>query len=214
MWLIEKGVEEAVQSIRKTYPEDTFYAFVLSTYGDRSSVSLHANSYENLERVYTASNIVTDPGKIEARFKELQNIFGDDKKKLAKMKRSKAQELAYYKWGWMEWLDYEFIAEQATLEETWQWLDDLRQAFSGGEDKFSEEYFDAVWEYVPLCMIEAMKNCEAKGVFGRGAERANLLLYTGEYDGGEDDDILTSAKQLNPPEVFAKYESEIRAMFE
>jgi hypothetical protein len=85
MWLIEKGVEEAVQSIRKTYPEDTFYAFVLSTYGDRSSVSLHANSYENLERVYTASNIVTDPGKIEARFKELQNIFGDDKKKLAKM---------------------------------------------------------------------------------------------------------------------------------
>lgn len=208
--LIERGIEEALVSIRTLYPNDHFYAFVLSTYGDRSSVSLHANSYENLERVYAASDIETDSVKIEARYAELRGIFGSGAKKIAKMKRTKAQELAYYKWGWMEWLDYEFIGDQPILEKTWIWLEECRKSFSPDEESFSESYFEATYSYVPECMITAMKNCDEKGLFGRGAAREETLLYTGEYDVGDEQEMLATVKQLNPPSVAAKYENEMR----
>jgi len=208
--LIERGIEDALKSIRATYPDDHFYAFVLSTYGDRSSVSLHANSYENLERVYAASEIETDPAKLEARFAELRGIFGRGAKKYAKMKQAKAQELAYYKWGWMEWLDYEFIAEQTVLEQTWTWLDECRKRFSPDGESFSDDYFDVAWKCVPECMLIAMENCDKKGLFGTGEARETCLLYTGEYDGGEEDDMLASVKRLNPPSIVEKYEMEMR----
>lgn len=208
--LIERGIEEAFTSIRALYPNDHFYAVVLSTYGDRSSVSLHANSYENLELVYAASDIETDPAKIEARYAELKGIFGSGARKVAKMKRAKAEELAYYKWGWMEWMDYEFIGEQPILEETWTWLDECRKRFSLDGESFSERYFEAAWKYVPEAMITAMENCDKKGVFGTGEARDSLLLYTGEYDGGDEQDMLDVVKRLNPPHIVDRFENDMR----
>ena len=201
--LIEQGIEASLVEIESKFSDETFYAYALSTHGDVSSVSFHANSHENLQRVYQASEIEIDPERIEARFTELEKKLSKDSKRLIKLKNLKAAELAYYRWGWMEWLEYECIGDQEVMERTWQWLKDRSQNYLDEDGCLGEKWFDEVLEIVLNCMKLALKRCDERGLFGVGKAREDIVLYYGLYDGD-----TYGLFELNPKVTAEKYKAE------
>lgn len=160
---------------KAAHADETFFAFVLTTYGTGSLGGCSANTIENHCRIWDRARTHAD---------------------------ARPQDEHYYKWYCGEWGDYEFIGEQSLsfLEPSrlyHQALETLRGLLRDQRRDESEAW--GCCEDYPLheALFEALHQLDVEGVFGVGDARHNTLVYMTEYD-GRDEVERWSIERLNP----------------
>ncbi|MAN67357.1 DUF4303 domain-containing protein [uncultured Hyphomonas sp.] len=185
-YAIVSGIERLWKSVLLEHHDDTFYAFVLTTYSDASAIGASACSIEHFERLFH------------------QNRYT--------IRESRAA--AFLKWYWGDWGDYELIGDQSVFEEANQILDDLMSRTSKAERSLLDQFqpwFGGYERIVHSAMYDALKIVTKKNVFQQ-ASSPPPLVFMGVYD-GEDNLTLKSACTLNTQATWKRHEAEFRKAF-
>jgi Domain of unknown function (DUF4303) len=199
------AAERVFRDAIAAHSDETFYAFVLTSYGNRLG-GASANTVENHERIWSA----------------VQEERPDDHDPEWKW---------HYKWVSRAWGDYELIGDQSAFDRV-RSID--RRARAALSDFFSDadvlnkhtdidfgslnphpEESGPSWSCLDgdpffAAVAGALGLVTARGVFGSGAELERVVLFVEEYESVafEEPVALWSARRLNSMAAFQKFELE------
>lgn len=172
--------KKAFPAIRAQHPDEQFYFFGLYTSGSYSYVTPTCSTYQGLKEVVEAY-------QTEAYFAAMP------KDELVKSLKWSPCDSPLHTEGedYFEELDAEllFIDEE------------LDRLYSGKPD---EKEVDAFVHQIENCLIQAMKELDAAGVFGTPEERAQVTLGIMMGDQSTEDRIRF-VKALNPPDLAEQF---------
>lgn len=183
------AAREAFQIVREKHPGEQFYAFALCTDLDVRGMCGSANSEEGLQ------------WRLGRRLEKKPSFRDREEAAVAKAGIAWDDYLNYYRWNLPEWAYHnikgsDFGAPVSMLSDP---LEDLED----DPEESDPEGFDAHRARVCGSMILAMRDLDAEGLFGSGADREAVVLLVDLVEPPEKYWFaVESARRLNPPGVF------------
>lgn len=176
---LQQSVTSAARGVflraREKRAHETFFAYVITTYGTGSLGGCCINTLENNKRVWAEAQ---------------------------KQSYTKPNDELYYKWCCADWGDGEYVDNhQDSFMEAWDAYDRAMQTYcrllaEAGQD-VSDAYGFAEDHPLHVALAMALEQLDREGVFGTGDARQNALVFMTQYD-GEDQLIPWSIARLNP----------------
>ena len=176
---LQQAVCDAARGVflnaRAKRPNETFIAYVLTSYGSGALGGCCINTAENHERVWRQA---------------LTHGY------------TKPEDEAFYKWGVVDWGEGEYVDDhQDVFDGPWARYDRAMKTYGAlladsGRD--ADEIY--AWsEDHPLhhALASALEQLDSEGVFGTGEARGNALVFMMQYD-GHHEIAPWSIARLNP----------------
>lgn len=176
---LQDSVRDAARGVflnaRAKRPNETFFAFVLTSYGTGSLGGCCINTLENHARVWREA---------------LTQSY------------TKPSDEHYYKWCCADWGEGEYVDDhQDAFNDAWTAYERAMTTLARLLTEAGRDDSDAwgFWEEHPLhlALAGALEQLDREGVFGEGPARENALVFMTQYD-GEDGMIPWSIERLNP----------------
>jgi hypothetical protein len=175
----------AIQRLRGTRPNDTFYSFAFYTSGEFGYAFLTASSYEGLDE------------SVAACLQQPMYAYHDP----AKLRR-------YLKWFPCDSPLHEFCEEACgELDEI---MHEVCETYLEIEDDSEAEIFV---EQVVTAFLSALRQLDSEGLVGTPGQRSSLVLNLLMGD-QSDEDRLQFAALVNPPDVVSSFASDLAAAHE
>jgi hypothetical protein len=176
---LQNAVRDAARGVflraKQKRANETFFAYVLTTYGTGSLGGCCINTIENNERVWREAQAhdYTEP-----------------------------TDEHYYKWCCADWGEGEYVDDhQDEFAAAWSSYDLAMETYRRLLTEHGQDESDAFgWtEDHPLhnALANALEQLDREGVFGSGPARHNTLIFMTQYD-GDDKIIPWSIERLNP----------------
>lgn len=175
------------QRAKADHAHETFFAYVLSTYGSGALGGCAVNTIENHRRVWD---------------KALAQSY------------TRIEEEPHYKWFCGEWQEFEFVGDQFEFDAVYPLFNKAMETLEALLEQRGRDGADiyGVWEEHPvyIALADALAQLDREGLFGSGETRRNTLVYVAQYD-GEPGIERWSIERLNPfaPEILKQEASSV-----
>lgn len=162
---LQQAVCDAARGVfvnaRAKRPNETFFAYVLTSYGSGSLGGCCINTVENHQRIWREA--------LAHRY-------------------TKPEDEAFYKWGVIDWGEGEYVDDhQDAFSGPWTQYDRAMKTYGAllaESGQHAEKLYD--WsEDHPLhqALARALEQLDREGVFGKDTARRNALVFMMQYDG-------------------------------
>ena len=179
---IVSAARQAFSYVRQQHPDETFYAFGLSTDSDVATIDPISNSEEGLQRLG----------------QKYERLMGEEYEKM-RQKYDEPGLPLWLRWGPDNWEEYEGAGGH--------YFGRVQEIVSARYEYDSDEEFVARKKRRLDTFAAALKELDTEGFFGDDEERqgVTLLLHITDPSGFEEKWVLEYIKTLNPEPAYQSY---------